>query len=85
MRRRDERIEGESCSTEARRPLSASAIQARRRSGGTTERKIVRYRSGETNEEPECVERRGAIQRRPNKKYISRRFDSIRQKKILDT
>lgn len=46
---------------------------------------IVRYRSGETNEEPECVERRGAIQKRPNKKYISRRFDSIRQKKILDT
>lgn len=81
----------ELCSNEARQPLSASAVQARRLSEGATRAaQIVESSgSGETNEDPECTEgRRGRGER--YKKYIYTvciwmEFDPIRPKKILDT
>lgn len=74
-----ERQREELCSNEARQPLSASAVQARRRSEGATRAaQIVESSgSGETNEDLESTEgrTRGAVQ----KIYIciSMEFDPI--------
>lgn len=77
-----ERQREELCSSEARQPLSAFAVQARRRSEGATRAaQIVESSgSGETNEDPECTEgRRGRGERYKKYIYVSQwsltRFD----------